>query len=78
MRRESRTRTARRTRALLGVAEPEHDEHDEQHDEQQRPARRGAHVSSGVRDRRARGRMPAPPPDPSEWLRSRSNALRGH
>jgi hypothetical protein len=71
--RASRTRTARRTRRLLGVGERERDE---QHDEQQPPARRGPQVSSGVRDRRARGRAPAPPPDPNAWLREKSWLLR--
>jgi hypothetical protein len=79
MRRASRSRKRRFTRRLLGVEELERDdERDDEHDEQQPPARRGAHISSGVRDRRARSRAPVPPPDPSEWLRSRSNALRGH
>jgi hypothetical protein len=74
MRRASRDRKRRFTRRLFGVDELEHDE---QHDEQQPPARRGAYVSSGVRDRRARGRAPTPPPDPNAWLREKSWRLRG-
>jgi hypothetical protein len=74
MLRASRARTLRLQRRLLGVDEP-----DEQHDDEQReqpPARRGV-LSPGVRDRRARGRVPAPR-DPSEWLRKRAWSLRGY